>query len=130
MERLLQNTLLKNGIALLLVLGAVIHWLIIFGVMYELAPLVLTLYFHSLAIVGIVAGYGLFKSKKYGYYVSLYIAVTQFFSHGYMAYVQYYYLYDSGVSLMERGVEILFSIFLFIYCYYHLFYQRKNYLEK
>ena len=71
-------------VAVLFVLGAITHWLIIFGVMEEPAPLALTLYFHSLAILNPLTAFGLWTLRRWAVSLVLFIATTQVLSHGWM----------------------------------------------
>lgn len=95
--------------------GALIHWLIIFGIMVEKTPFVLTMYFHSLAVINIIGGTGILMMKQWGRMVGLLIATTQIPAHLAMVILGVYYNYDSGLTIVERGVDIGFAVFFLVF---------------
>ena len=109
------HTIIIRMIGALFLLGGVVHWLIIFGVMKEAAPLFITVYFHSLAIFSPLAGIGICFIKEWGRKLGLLIALTQLPAHGYMLYLDSYANWNSGVAPWERGLDMAFAIFLLIY---------------
>jgi len=109
------NLIIIKITGLLFLYGSVIHWLIIFGVMSEKAPLLLTVYFHSLAVFNILAGIGLLSLKPWGRIAGFYIAVTQIPAHIIMIYLDMVHHYNSGLTCMERGIDIGFALFYIIY---------------
>jgi len=96
-------------------MGGVAHWLIILGVMQEKTPLVITIYFHSLAGLSPLAGVGLCLIKKWGRSAGMVIAFTQIPAHTYMLYLEAYRNWNSRVATWERGIDIAFAIFYIIY---------------
>lgn len=91
-------------------IGGFIHWLIIFGVMTERSPLLLTTYFHSLAVLDLLVALGLLYKKRWALYLGLMIALTQIPAHVYMWYIDNYLAYGSGVGIETRIIDILLSI--------------------
>lgn len=101
---------------LIFVIAGVVHWLIIFGVIYEKTPILLTYYFNSLAILNLIAGFNLILCKEFGRKVGLFIMLTQIPSHSYMIAMDLFYFWNSGVSILERIVDIVLSL-LYIYVF-------------
>lgn len=93
--------------SILFIYGAVTHWLIIFGILTEVAPLILTIYFHSLAILNPITAYGLWKLKSFGKNLGMFIAITQLISHGWML---IFYPFENW-----RILDIIFAVFYMIY---------------
>lgn len=83
--------------------------------MKEAAPLLITAYFHSLAIFSPLAGIGLCFIKEWGRKLGLVIVLTQLPAHGYMLYLGSYANWNSGVAPWERGLDMAFAIFYLIY---------------
>ena len=109
------HTIIIRSIGAFFLLGGVVHWLIIFGVMKEVAPILITIYFHSLAIFSPLAGYGLCNFREWGRKLGLIIALTQLPAHSYMIYLDSYTKWNSGVTTCERGLDMAFAIFFLIY---------------
>lgn len=107
-------------IGVLFCMGGIVHWLIILGVMTERAPFIITAYFHSLALLGPLAGFGLVFYKNWGRRLGYFISVTQIPAHVCMLILDQFYHWSSGVGMLERGIDILFAIF------YIVFFSRRN----
>ncbi|MBW2661535.1 MAG: hypothetical protein JRD93_06015 [Deltaproteobacteria bacterium] len=109
------HKIIIQTIGVLFLLGGIVHWLIIFGVIKEATPVLITIYFHSLAIFSPLAGIGLCFIKEWGRKLGLLIALTQLPAHGYMLYLDSYANWNSGVAPWERGLDMAFAIFYLIY---------------
>ena len=109
------HVIIIRVVGALFILGGIVHWLIIFGVMKETTPLFISIYFHSLAIFSPLAGVGLCFIKEWGRKLGLVIALTQILAHGYMLYLDSYQNWNSGVTAWERGLDMAFAIFYLIY---------------
>lgn len=96
-------------------MGGIIHWLIIFGVMKETAPLFISIYFHSLAVFSPITGIGVALIKEWGRKAGLLIAITQIPAHLYMLYLDNFANWKSGLTAWERGIDIVFAIFFLSY---------------
>lgn len=110
---------------LLFLYGGVIHWLIICGIMKEKAPLILTIYFHSLAVLSIIAGVGLLTIKNWGRKIGYLIVITQIPAHIIMLYLDIFQNYGSGVSAGERSLDLGFALFYVIF--YSLNITKSNF---
>ena len=97
--------------------------------MYEKSPLLLTVYFHSLAVFDIVAGIGILMNKKCGYIITLLIALTQIPAHSYVLVLDVYRLYGSGVSVLVREIEIFLSVCFLMYVVYALVSRKPHTLR-
>lgn len=109
------HTIIIKVVGVLFILGGIIHWLIIFGVLKEIAPFFITIYFHSLAVFSPLAGIGLVLIKKWGRKTGLLIALTQIPAHLYMLYLDNFANWESGLTVLERGIDIVFAIFFLSY---------------
>ena len=98
--------------AVLLLVGSLVHWLIILGVLKEHAPLPITLYFHSLAVINPICAIGLFKRKRWGRLMAIGVGLTQLPAHGYMIYLDNFAGWISGLSLSERLIDMVLCIIL------------------
>jgi len=105
--------LVINLTAIIFFLGGIIHWLIIFGVMNERAPALLTYYFHSLAVLDLLVAFGLYRLKRWSLYLGLFITITQIPAHQYMMFLDYVRDYDSEIDFMTRSVDIILSLVYF-----------------
>lgn len=93
--------------------GGIIHWLIIFGLLQERAPALVTVYFHSLAVFSTAAGIGLLLSKGWGITIAVIICVTQIPAHLYTIYLDVSKGWNSGYAVSARVTDlILVSAFL------------------
>lgn len=101
-------------------LGGLVHWLIIFGVMSEKTPQLITIYFHSLAVLSPAAGIGLILAREWGRKLGFFIAATQIPAHLAMIGLDQFWGYNSGVGIAERGFDLVFAVF------YILFFSRKT----
>lgn len=110
---------------ILFIVGGVIHWLILFGVIVEKAPFLVGTYFHSLAVFSMIAGIGLVRSKNWGIQIAIVICVTQIPAHLYMIYLDSFKGWNSGYGVPERVVDLaLVSAFIiYIAC-------RKTFLNR
>ena len=102
-------------IACLFFLGGIIHWLIIFNVIQEITPMIVTIYFHSLSILSPLTGLGLFQLKEWGRKLGFYIVITQIPAHAYMIWLDTFSEWDSGVGFSERGLDLVFAVFYIIF---------------
>ncbi|MCK9603088.1 MAG: hypothetical protein M0R66_01725 [Candidatus Omnitrophica bacterium] len=68
-------------ISILLLLGGLAHWLVIFGILEEKVTPLIDLYFHSLAILSPLAALGLWRLKNWGRILAIAICLTQFPAH-------------------------------------------------
>lgn len=102
----------RNIIGVLLICGGLIHVGIIVGLFHENTPIFITFYFHSLAIIDLIAGYSVISRRRYAYWFIMFIGITQIFSHGYMVFLDTYLGYNSGVLIVSRCMDIIFSMFL------------------
>jgi hypothetical protein len=100
-------------IAIALVIGAIIHFLIIFDIIYEKNPPVIELFFDSLAVINILAAISLVLKKSWGRKLAILIFLFQLPSHGYMFYLEESSNYVSGFSRTARTVDVLLC-FLFL----------------
>lgn len=99
-------------IAILLFLGGLIHWLIIFGAIKEETPKIITVYFHSLAILAPLAGFGLWRLKNWGRYLVIFIALVQIPTHSWIITQQIL----NGISIEKwRILDIAIVILFLIY---------------
>ena len=105
---------LINLSAVLLIVAGAVHWLIIFGVMHEHTPLLVAVYFHSLAVFDPLAAVGLFKRRNWGRLLAIALAALQLPAHGYMIYLDNFAGWTSGLSLPERMVDVVLSTVLII----------------
>lgn len=118
--------ILSAIVGILLVIAGGIHWFIIFGFFSERAPLVVDIYFNSLAVVDIVAGVGLLVSRRRWVYETIFfIGITQVLAHGYMLYIGVTEHYESGISAFDRVVEIGLAVFLIFFS--GMFLELKKY---
>lgn len=101
--------------AILLVLGGLVHWLIIFGVMTERTPLLIEAYFHSLAILSPAAGVGLWLRSTPGIQLATFIFITQIPAHLYMIYLDSYQGWESGYSVPMRLLDIAMVVIGLLY---------------
>ena len=115
MKKLMIHTIIIRTIGVLFLLGGIVHWLIIFGVIKEATPVLITIYFHSLAIFSPLTGYGLCIFREWGRKLGLIIVLTQLPAHSYMIYLDSYTNWNSGVTTWERGLDMAFAIFFLIY---------------
>lgn len=99
----------------LFIAGGMVHWLIILGVMTEIAPLVITFYFHSLAALSPLAGVGLIFIKNWGRKLGMLIAITQIPAHAVMIYLDEFAGRHSGVAPWERGIDLVFAVFYLVF---------------
>lgn len=118
-------TIISNILGILLIIGGVIHWLIIFGVLHERAPYGITLYFHSLAVLDILAGVGLIRQYRWAYLLVAYIGVTQIAAHGYMSVLDIHHQYGSGITTIERGVDILIALTFIGFAWYAIHHKTS-----
>lgn len=102
-------------IGCLFITGGIVHWFIIFGVMKEITPVVITYYFHSLAVLSPLAGIGLIAIKNWGRMFGMLIAATQIPSHTIMIYLDVCKSWDSGLVPWERGIDLAFAVFYLIF---------------
>ena len=100
---------LINLTAVSLIVAGAVHWLIIFGIMHERTPLLITVYFHSLAVIDPVSAVGLFKRRNWGRLMAMGLAALQIPAHGYMIYLDNFTSWTSGLSLPERMVDMVLS---------------------
>ncbi len=96
-------------------IGGAVHGLIIFGIMEEIAPLTVTLYFHSLAVLSPLCGTGIILLKKWGRQLGFWIVCTQIPAHFYMIWLDTLTDWQSGVSVIERGVDLAFAVFYLVF---------------
>lgn len=100
------DKLVLRTFGVVLIAGGVVHWLIIFGVMFEKTPLLLEIYFHSLAVLSPAAGIGLLTHRVYGIKLAMFIFITQVPAHSYMIYLDAVQHWDSGYSIPLRLLDI------------------------
>ncbi|WP_319574667.1 hypothetical protein [uncultured Desulfobacter sp.] len=96
-------------------LGGVVHWLIILGWMQEITPTIITVYFHSLAVLSPLAGIGIFRFKEWGRKLGYFVVITQIPSHTYMILLDHFQNWGSGVGVFERSLDLLFAGFYIIF---------------
>lgn len=99
-------------ISILFLLGAISHWLIIFGILKEKAPPLINWYFHSLAILNPLVAFGLWRRKEWGRFLAITICITQFPAHGYMLWQQ---ILSGGQVETWRFLDLLFCGFFLIF---------------
>lgn len=109
------NRFIIRFTGLLFLYGSIIHWLIILELMHEKAPLILTIYFHSLAVFNIVACVGLLLVKNWGRKTGFFIVITQIPAHFVMLFLDIFQNYGSGVSTEERILDLGFALFYVIF---------------
>jgi hypothetical protein len=109
------NIIIIKFTGILFFIGGIIHWLIIGGIMKEVTPFFITIYFHSLAVLSPAAGYGLLFLKNFGRKLGFFIAATQIPAHLTMIWLDNFNNWNSLVSWPERLVDIIFAIFFLIY---------------
>jgi len=110
---------------LLFVAGGIVHWLIIFGILVEKTPLLIGMYFHSLAVLSAAAGVGLMLLKNWGITLAIWICVTQIPAHLWMMYLDAYTGWNSGYDLSARAIDLLLVSLFLIYVTY-----RKDFLSR
>lgn len=96
-------------------IGGFVHWMIIFGLMQELTPILITIYFHSLAILSPACGIGILLSKAWGRKLGFFIACTQIPAHLYMLWLDHFTNWQSGVNFSERSFDLVFAVFYIIF---------------
>ncbi len=106
-------------ICFLLVLASLIHLLIVFGIMQEEGiPVLFAIYFDSLLIIDVLAAIGLWKFEKWGWYLVMYIAVTQIFTHTYL--LIFYFQIN---QVFDRVLDIVIVTY---FVYYFSKYEVRN----
>lgn len=109
-------------ICFLLVLAAFIHLLIVFGILKEEGiPIMFSVYFDSLLVIDVVAAIGLWNFEKWGWYLVMYIAITQIFTHFYL--LLFYFQVN---QVLDRLIDIA-AVLYFIY-YFSKYEVREIYL--
>ena len=122
-DRSLQKLTTKESFVIrtfgvLLIIAGFIHWLIIFGILSERSPFILTVYFNSLSIIDILAGIGMLLLRPWGLKIVFFIIVTQIPAHLYMMYLDTFQEYQSGFSVPGRVFDMALLLI-------GLFYTRK-----
>lgn len=103
--------LIFKFVGVLFIFGGLIHFAILAGFLVERAPSFISWYFHSLSILDIVTGIGLYKQKTWAVKLGLFIMYTQIPTHSYMLYLDMFQDYRSGVPEWQRFIELGLAIF-------------------
>jgi hypothetical protein len=111
----MNNRLIIKLAGILFIAGGIIHWLIIFDILKEKTPLLITVYFHSLSVLSPAAGAGLLLFKERGRKTALFIAATQIPAHLYMMTIDRFCEWNSGLSYNERIIDIIFACFILFF---------------
>lgn len=97
--------------------AGLLHWLVVLGFISEKTPLVIDVYFDSLAVLNLIVAWGFFTNVAWAITLGLAIMLLQLPAHSYMIYLDEWSSYGSGLSNSARIVDIFFAL-LYIYYYY------------
>ncbi len=110
-------------VCLILLIDAIITTLIIFGIVgNDTIPFGILVYFHSILILNTLAIIGLWNFEKWGWYLILFIAVSQIFAQAYLLIV-----YFQANQMFDKILNIL--VFLYFIYYFSRYETREIYLS-
>lgn len=106
------NLVIIRFASLVWLYGAILHWLIIFGVFYEDAPRPVLWFFHACAVMNFFIAYGLWNLLGWARIWGISVASVHLFIHGYLLYRQFA---DKRSIEKFRYTEIAMALFQIIY---------------